>query len=133
MRSEYQGTSGGRSGYLPKCRPIARILAYTILPDRAATVRKCEELPKTEIPTPWGDTQSSGGPSERVVGLLMRPPAVENPRFSAVLISSHLLTVAALIGAPTVWEGLLQNTRSYLRNGVRRWGTLQLDRKSTRL
>src|ERR1035438_7868763 len=91
MRSEYQGTSGGRSGYLPKCRPIARILAYTILPDRAATVRKCEELPKTEIPTPWGDTQSSGGPSERVVGLLMRPPAVENPRFSAVLISSHLL------------------------------------------
>jgi hypothetical protein len=28
------------------------------------------------------------------------------------------LTVAALIGAPTVREGLLQNTRSYLRNGV---------------
>src|SRR5450759_1702074 len=30
------------------------------------------------------------------------------------------LTVAALIGAPTVREGLLQNTRSYLRNGVLR-------------
>ena len=59
------------------------------------SLRKCEELPKTEIPTPWGDTKSSGGPSERVVGLLMRPPSVENPRFSAVLISSHLLTVAA--------------------------------------
>src|ERR1035441_9738756 len=28
------------------------------------------------------------------------------------------LTVAALIGAPTVREGLLQNTRSHLRNGV---------------
>src|ERR1035438_3685915 len=107
MRSEYQGTSGGRSGYLPKCRPIARILAYTILPDRAATVRKCEELPKTEIPTPWGDTQSSGGPSERVVGLLMRPPSVENPRFSAVLISSHLLTerVPAREFKPTLPHG----------------------------
>jgi hypothetical protein len=54
-------------------------------------VRRREELPRTEIPTPWGDTKSSGGPSERVVGLLMRPPSVENPRFSAVLISSHLL------------------------------------------
>src|ERR1039458_10082719 len=30
------------------------------------------------------------------------------------------LTVAALIGAPTVREGLLQNTRSYLRNGILR-------------
>ena len=30
----------------------------------------------------------------------MRPPSVENPRFSAVLISSHLLTVAAPIDAP---------------------------------
>ena len=38
------------------------------------------------------------GPSERVVGLLMRAPSVEKRRFSAVLISSHLLTVAALIG-----------------------------------
>ena len=32
----------------------------------------------------------------------MRPPSVENPRFSAVLISSHLLTVAALFGAARV-------------------------------
>src|ERR1022692_2013152 len=53
------------------------------------------------------------------------------PGFQAARLSSRIrnygdvskdrsLTVAALIGAPTVREGLLQNTRSYLRNGVLR-------------
>src|ERR1017187_8580298 len=65
---------------------------------RAATVRSCEEMPEFENTIAWGDTKSLDGPSERVVGLLMRPPAVENSRFSAVLIISQLLTVAAPMG-----------------------------------
>src|ERR1022692_3845834 len=51
------------------------------------------------------------------------------PGFQAARLSTRIrnygdvskdrsLTVAALIGAPTVREGLLQNTRSHLRNGV---------------
>src|ERR1035438_8725855 len=74
------------------------------------SLRSCEEMPEFENTIAWGDTKSLDGPSERVVGLLMRPPAVENSRFSAVLIISQLLTVAAPIGAPTVREGLPEST-----------------------
>src|ERR1035438_9872078 len=104
---------GGRGGQpTPPAVQLPRLLRSLHGPFRQPmamkvnrSLRSCEEMPEFENTIAWGDTKSLDGPSERGVGLLMRPPAVENSRFSAVLIISQLLTVAALIG-PAVREGL---------------------------
>jgi len=77
-------------------RAKLRPLTETAPPNRAATVRSWELIPKTPQIGTWGDTKSSPSLLERVLGPLAPFLAARISVFWSLLIFSQLLTVAAL-------------------------------------
>src|ERR1039457_3350857 len=96
------------SQQLPKCPPIARILAYTLLPDRAATVRERWLTPQQACaPRPRGHPVAARIGASRPSPFMSRTPG--RPSASTITPSTSATAEVRVIFSGPEW-GLFSTT-----------------------